>query len=74
VAKVQVDIQNVEGNEDQTAITGAVNGVQVAAVVKTRTVPVNPAEAQTFYAQALAEVFDEKALAPSAALVEVDLG
>ncbi len=34
-----VDVQNVEGNEENTSITGTVNGVQVAAVIKTRAIP-----------------------------------
>ncbi len=34
-----VDVQNVEGNEENISITGVVNGVQVAAVIKTRAIP-----------------------------------
>ncbi len=34
-----VDVQNVEANEENTSVTGTVNGVQVAAVINNGRIP-----------------------------------
>lgn len=52
-----VMVQNVEGNEDNTSVTGTVNKVQVAAVVKTARLPRQPAERTRFLDNALVDAF-----------------
>jgi len=52
-----VMVQNIEGNEENTAVTGLVNKVQVAAVIKTARVPKSPAARAKFYDNALVDAF-----------------
>lgn len=57
MAEYVVMVQNVEGNEDNTSITGLVNKVQVAAVVKTARVPKAAAARAKFYDNVLVDAY-----------------
>mgnify|MGYP001596938721 CR=1 FL=1 len=74
MADFEVQVQNVEENQENISVTGVVNGVQAAAVVKAgkRPAGLSHKQLERWYAEALVDAFQQmKPKSAGAAAIKV---